>query len=108
MLAVVHDVEHSTRAQGDDRAGAGEGLCGRDAEVLDAGLDEAERSAVELAQLLPVDPLVEMDVGSGQSAQPDALGAALAELIRSPELVVTDENPDYAPASSFAPLLSRL
>src|SRR5215813_3934741 len=61
VAAILHDVQHPAAPGGDDRRAAGERLDGRDPEVLDAGLDEAEGAAVEVAEALRRDLAQELD-----------------------------------------------
>src|SRR5579863_6591599 len=51
MAAVLHDIENSTPAGGDDRNSTGECFDRRDPEIFDPGLEEELGAAVGLAKL---------------------------------------------------------
>ena len=64
--AVVDDVEDAAGAERDHRRAAGQGLDRRDAEVLDAGLEQADGPAVEVAQLLVADAAQQAGAPGGE------------------------------------------
>jgi len=62
----VHDIPDPTFVERDHGTARGQSLDGSDAEVLDAGLEQAHGAAIERAELLPTDPPEESGAASGE------------------------------------------